>query len=317
MKLVFNILFFIICCIFFSNKVSSTEKERFIVLGHLYPIVDNEITFNLLKEKINSYNPNYIFILGDSKIQNPKIYKKYIESFNNAELFFSPGNHELKDSSLDYITNVGYFNFFDEKKYFNLILINSSDNVENIKKNISEFLSQINNDKPTILFTHHRIWDDTLLSKKPFQHDKSFFFDEIYPLIKDEINYIFSGNSKRQYFKDFENFKTYGKQNVNNIFWLDKINQINAYSIGMGDGIPKANFTIVDVYKNNLVISGDYSSINDLHLLPRDKIIPDTSYLDQEYDKKKYFFINKKKLYLFLIIISFVLIFRKKFKFKR
>ena len=83
------------------------------------------------------------------------------------------------------------------------------------------------------------------------QHDKSFYFEEIYPLIKDKVNYIFAGDGKRQYFRDLEDKLNYGKQNVNVIHWLDKIGKINAYAVGTGDGDPKAIFTIVDILNNN------------------------------------------------------------------
>jgi len=311
MKLLLKFLFLIIYFFLFTNKVLCVEKERIIVLGHLYPIIHDEEKFNNLKKKINSYKPNYIFLLGDSLIDDPNIFKKYINSFNNSELYFSPGNHELKSSKSNYLKNVGYFDLFKIKKNFNFLLINSSDSLNNIKSNIIKFLSNIDNNKPTILFTHHRIWDDTLISKKPFQHDKSYYFDELYPLIENRIQYIFSGNSKRQYFKDLENKKTYGKQNLNNIFWFDKIKNINAYSVGMGDGYPKANFTIVDVYEDKILITGDYSSNDNLHLISRNKVIPDTSHLIQNYDRSKYFFINKNKFYLFLIIILLFIIIKK------
>lgn len=97
-----------------------------------------------------------------------------------------------------------------------------------------------------IILTHHRIWDDTIISKNPYEHDKSYYFEDIYPTIKDRVNYIFAGNSKRQYFRDLKDTVSYGKQNINLIYWMDKVGNIDAYSVGMGDGTPKAGFVIVD-----------------------------------------------------------------------
>ncbi len=301
--------------IFFSKNISFSHNlsERFIVIGHLYPIINDKEKYEKFVDKVNSYKPDYIFILGDSEIQNKKIYKKFFDSFK-SEIFFSPGNHELKKSKKDYLENVGYLDLVLEKKFARFILLNSSDNIESIKKNLRNFLSKKFINGPTILLTHHRIWDDSLISKKAYQHDKHFYFKEIYPIIKDEVDFIFSGNSKRQYFMDLENLPTYGKQNVNNIFWFDKIGSIKAYSVGMGDGSPKSNFTVVDLFDNELVVKGDYSTVENYDVLPKEFIISNKAKLSKKYNKKDYFFINKSKLYIFTFILVLILIFLLKKK---
>ncbi len=282
-------------------------------MGHLYPIIKDDEKYQKFVDKVNSYKPDYIFILGDSEIQNKEIYKKYFNSFK-TEVFFSPGNHELKKSKKNYLENVGYLDLVLEKKSARFILLNSSESVDNIKKTLRKFLSKKFSNGPTIILTHHRIWDDTLISKKPNQHDKHFYFEEIYSIIKDDVDYIFSGNSKRQYFMDLENLPTYGKQNINNIFWFDKIGSIKAYSIGMGDGSPKANFTIVDLFNNELVIKGDYSTVENYDILPKKLILANKAKLSKKYNKKDYFFINKNKIYISLIILVLILVYflRKK-----
>ena len=87
----------ILLFIFFSKNVSFSHNlsERFIIMGHLYPIINDKEKYQRFVDKVNSYKPDYIFILGDSEIQNKKIYKKYLDSFK-TEIFFLPGNHELK-----------------------------------------------------------------------------------------------------------------------------------------------------------------------------------------------------------------------------
>ena len=164
---------------------------------------------------------------------------------------------------------------------------------------------------------NHRIWDDTLLSKQSMQHDKSYYFEEIYPLIKNNVNYIFAGDGKRQYFRDLEDELNYGKQNVNVIHWLDKIGKINAYAVGTGDGDPKAIFTIADVINNELFVRGDFSTTKDYDILPKNLISPDKLKLSSKYTGGKYYFINKKKLYLSLFFIFSLLVliyFYKKYK---
>ena len=68
--------------------------------------------------------------------------------------------------------------------------MDSSDSKENIIKFLRrEFKNDFQNG-PTVLLTHHRVWDDTIMNAKPYMHDKSYYFEDIYPTIKDKIDYI-------------------------------------------------------------------------------------------------------------------------------
>ena len=110
---------------------------------------------------------------------------------------------------------------------------------------------------------------------------------------------------------------TYGKQNVNLIYWLDKIGKIDLYSIGMGDGKPKANFVVVDVVDNNIFVKGDYSSIEEYDVLPNNLIAFNEQRLNMYHDtqkikdlvKSKYYLVNKKKIFIVIFIIIGVFIF--------
>ena len=307
------IIFFIFIILLIPKSFAQDNQLRFIVIGHLYPIIDNDKVFKKFVNKVNDHDPDYLFILGDSQIQNKVIYKKLLKLFK-GKIYFSPGNHELSKSKKDYISNVGYLNLVIEENNAKFILLNSSEKLKKIKNFLKNSLEKEFSNGPTIIFTHHRIWDDTLLSDNAYEHDKSFYFDEIYPIIKNKVQYIFSGNSKRQYFRDFEDAATYGKQNINNIFWLDKIGPINAYSIGIGDGIPKANFTIVDIIKNKVIVNGDYSSTQSYDVVPREKISTDKHKLSNKYSKKKYFFVNKSKFIQVLALLMILLSIKKKKK---
>jgi hypothetical protein len=305
----FKICIFSITIFLYSTVVSYSENNgtRFILAGHLYPIIKDEKKFNIFIKKINSYEADYVFILGDSELHDANYFKK-INKLIKSKIYYSPGNQELRKSEKNYLKNVGYLNKILKLNDIKFVLINSSDNLNNIKKNLNIFLKEEFDSGPTVILTHHRIWDDTILSEKSMEHDKSFYFKEIYPLIKNKVNFIFAGNSKRQYFRDLTDQISYGKQNVNNILWLDKIGEINAYSIGMGDGQPKANFTIVDVVNNNLLVRGDYSTVHEYDVLPKKFISSDKYKLNNKYSKDTYFFINKKKLYItFISIIILIL----------
>jgi hypothetical protein len=300
----------VIIFLFLFNFVAADDLEvrgtKFILLGHLYPIIDDNIKLNKLAEKINDYEADYIFILGDSKLYEKEIVIKLKKIFN-AKLFFSPGNTENEEKKKkQYFENIGYNYKIILEKDVRFILIDSNDDVNKINGFLKPHLLKDFNDGPTVLLTHHRIWDDTLIREG---HDKTFYFKEIYPLLNNKVNYVFAGNSKRQYFRDLSDALTYGKQNVNLIFWLDIVGKIKNYSIGMGDGYPKATFTIAKVYNNELIVNGDYVSFSEYDILPTSLISSDKHKLTTKYTDGSYIFLNKKKILYFIIILGLIVLF--------
>ena len=324
MKIIKLLLILFVINIFNSGFLKAETKKgtKFVLLGHLYPLIKNHENGLLkLAEKVNSHNPDYIFILGDSKLDDPKTIEQ-IEKLFKGKIFYSPGYNESNKERLNYKKNVGYFNKLIDEKDIRFILLDSNKNASEIKKILKGYLKKKFTKGPTVLMTHHRIWDDTLIREG---HDKNFYFEEIYPIIKNEVNFIFAGNGKRQYFRDIKDacgypFKknfvvyceiTFGKQNVNVIYWLDKIGKIDNYAIGMGDGYPKAGFTVAEVVGNKLFITGDYVSTANFEILPKNLIIPDKDKISPKYLDNKYFFafINKEKFYLGIIVILIILFF--------
>ena len=311
MKIFRSVFILLVIFSLFASDISTKESgTKFVVIGHLYPIMKNDEKMSKFARKINSYNPDYIFILGDSGLENKKILDKYKNLFK-SNLFFVPGEQELKKSLKSFKENVGYLNFYLEEKDVRFLLLNSSSSVDDLKDEIKKFLKKDFNNGPTVILVNHRIWDDTLLSEKSYEHDKSFYFKDIYPLIKDQVQYIFAGNGKRQYFRDIKDDVSYGKQNVNVIHWLDKIGDINAYAIGMGDGSPKAIFTVAEVINKKLFVYGDYSTTEDYEILPQNLISADKHKLNNKYSRENYFFINKNKFYIaFGILVLFIFFFK-------
>ena len=316
-KLIKNLSFiFIILLSYFTYLCANEKSVKFIALGHIYPIIDDEKRMNSLFKKINSYDSDYVFILGDAKLYSKKYYE-YLKKNINSKTFFSPGNHDISGKKIEnYKNNIGYLNKQIKDENIKFLLLNSSqdknDMIKFLKENLSENFNGI-----TIILTHHRIWDDTLIGPKPFSHDKSFYFEEIYPVIREKVNFIFAGNSKRQHFRDLTDDEiTYGKQNVNLIYWLDKIGKINLYSIGMGDGKPKATFIVADVIEDDLYIKGDYSTIEKYDVLPKNLIennqiryaLHDTKSI-RNLVSEKYFLINKNKTYIISIFIFLTFLF--------
>ena len=72
-------------------------------------------------------------------------------------------------------------------------------------------------------------------------------------IVSKYVSTIFAGNSKHQFFADMGKGIS-GKQNMNLIYWADRIGNINAYSVGIGLGRPKLGFVEVLSNKENEAI---------------------------------------------------------------
>ncbi len=244
-------------------------QTSFVVVGHLYPIIKDKVLLEKMFNKFEQLDPDYIFVLGDSSLQEKEVYLDFYSRFEK-KIYFSPGNNELVDGALNkFQENVGYLNKIVESDDTRFILLNSLGDVEGIKRFLKYAIKE-NTQKSQILLTHHRIWDDTLLSEHPYQHDKSYYFKELYPLLKEKINAIFSGNSKRQYFSDYRVMSA--KQNVNNIYWVDQIGEIDCYSVGSGDGKPKLGFVYVKNLDGDLMVKPYNVNSEGLEPIPINKI---------------------------------------------
>ena len=125
----------------FASDISTKESgTKFVVIGHLYPIMKNDEKMSKFARKINSYNPDYIFILGDSVLENKKILDKYKNLFK-SKLFFVPGEQELKKSLKSFKENVAYLIHLEEKDV-RFLLLNSSSSVDDLKDEIKKFLKR-------------------------------------------------------------------------------------------------------------------------------------------------------------------------------
>ena len=83
----------------------------------------------------------------------------------------------------------------------------------------------------------------------------------------------------------------------------------------MGNALPKATFVIVDVVKGNLLINGDYSSIEDYKILPKnlishnkDRLSCETKAQCKKFQANKYYLLNKTKVIKIIYILAFILI---------
>tara|TARA_B100000989_G_scaffold141677_1_gene105445 strand:+ start:597 stop:1700 length:1104 start_codon:yes stop_codon:yes gene_type:complete len=280
LKKLYKNIFFILLYFFLpltTQNVLSMEQDkteiRSIIVGHLYPAMNhNPRIINKLFRKIKNLKPDYIFVLGDSKLSDPIVIKKWRRNFGD-KVFFAPGNNEIFKGRIDmYSNSVGYTQKVIETNHVRILIANSN----NDAKSLNDFIEESSKNKikkPTFLMLHHRIWDDTLTSAKPYEHDKSYYLKEIYAVLNKYVDFIFAGNSKHQYF--FDEKRPSGNQNMNNIYWVDRVGNISAYSIGTGIGRPKLGF--VEVVSNTkypaIVIPHHINTDYYLDPIPLDKQI--------------------------------------------
>ena len=270
---------------------------KFIFLGHSSGLVTPQNVDSLIID-INKEKPDCVFILGDSDIWKDDVYKNW-ESKINTSIYYVPGNHDLfNDRKEKYINNVGYLENVIVTDDINFILINSSEDLQSLKKSLKKTHNKLeNNSNLTILLTHHRIWDDNLLSDHPYQHDKSYLYNDIRELLLGRVDYIIAGNSPRQYFQGTYFLDNY-QQNGDIVYWCDYIDNIWCYSIGMGNN----NYATY--------IEGTFNNETGLQLKPKSSF-NFNSYKENDYIKNDLIEIQNNNIifldwlnYLFLIITS-------------
>ncbi|NLW30141.1 MAG: hypothetical protein GXY77_01645 [Fibrobacter sp.] len=216
----------------------SIEEQGFVVLGHLYPVIDDSRRVNALFQSINNDNPSCVFVLGDCGAWDSLVAKKIRNSLT-MPVFFAPGNQDLDgERKKKYERAIGYLNCCVLTKKTAFYIANTSVSGEKFCTLFNNTLQEIQPDLDIVLLGHHRIWDDLLLSSEPYMHDKSYLFKDVYYCLRNRVKVIFSGNSNSQYFD-------YLPTNTNTVFWSDVVGGIKCYSCGMGFGDPRTTYVYV------------------------------------------------------------------------
>ena len=65
-----NFIVFFTASFLLVNAQANNSDVRSIMIGHLYPIMQNEEIVKILFQKIENINPDYIFVLGDSDLHD-------------------------------------------------------------------------------------------------------------------------------------------------------------------------------------------------------------------------------------------------------
>ena len=210
-----------------------------------------------------------------------------------------------------YLNNVGYFDTLIKESFGNFLLINSLNSAAQIRSYIENLNKDFDKSKFNIILTHSRIWDDNLISKSVFSHDKSYFFNEIDNHVFKKINCVFSGNSPSQYFGSTDSTK---KANNNIIYWCDMVKNISCYSIGMGGtkniSNNRVNFVRCEILGNKICLESKSYIINS------DTSTGFTKSKDKKYKIKfvNVFLILKSRKFYFGVLVGWLLfLFVKKF----
>ncbi len=243
-------LFFLVMCL--ASATSSPAEPapsrgtRFVVFGHTYGLLKTAEQRQRLIDHVNAEGVDYVFALGDADLWNPAVTEQYRKGFS-APLHSAPGNHDLTpDRRQGYQESVGYLEKTLTSEDANFILVNSSEDVTNILGFLERSMSGLDASRVTVLLGHHRIWDDNLLSDRPYQHDKSYEFAELLPRLKGNVDHIFAGNSPAQYFTN--------PKNPHIVYWSDVVWGIPCYSVGVA-WTKTLTYLVVQVQGSELMIA--------------------------------------------------------------
>ena len=169
---------------------------KFVVVGHFRDLVTDfqDILFEMAAA-INEENADYVFLLGDYVGTGTEGEWQTLDKFLNrieAPIISSPGNHDI-ESLRNYLWRFGYLYYTLFTDDANFVFVNSSDNVSLIKAYLEPMWPALDNAKPTLLLTHHILWEKIRYYKGK-RYDKSFEPDEILPYLEGRLDFILSGD---------------------------------------------------------------------------------------------------------------------------
>ena len=186
---------------------STPSTTRFVAIGHarmLFP--SNMKIFRRLAKRINQESPDYVFLLGDmtpsSKTDAVETLHRHFLDQLDAPYYWAPGNHDLAQGVINFIALFGRTYRLIRDANANFLTINSNDEIETIRKHLEPLFAEIKPDarnKPTILFSHHRIWLDLAPPERRRVHFPSYDWKEMRPLLAGRIGTIVAGDSNLKF----------------------------------------------------------------------------------------------------------------------
>ena len=164
-----TIVFFILIYFINSGILFSTpppNNVKIIVLGHIYDLIGLWNIDEFIKH-INSKEPDYVIIFCDADLWYEEMYRKWKYDIQ-SEVYFVPENHDLfRDRKDEYNRLIGYDDDVIAEKV-NIILFNSSKIINQATEFLTENLRDLPKNNITVLFTHHKISDDKIISEFPY-----------------------------------------------------------------------------------------------------------------------------------------------------
>jgi hypothetical protein len=241
--------------------------ESFITVGHTQYLYSYPSKYKIFIDSLNDSDVEYIFFLGDSSLGDSDVFNNLNETVLN-KIYSVPGNGEYLNGINYYLENVGYTNKAIESENLVFLLLDSNQPEDTIIELLKTWRQKfINVDKTVILLTHHRLWDDSIISASSYKHDKSYYFSSLYPFLSGFVDYLIAGNSKRQHFQDLtESLKNNKPPNVSLTFWEESFDDIKAYNIGMGNGFPYASYIQFDYINNHIIPMSKVIKVSNDHL---------------------------------------------------
>jgi hypothetical protein len=223
-----------------TKEIIELNKDTvtIVAFGHVYSLLYHEDVFNAMIEQINFQDPDYIWILGDIVFNNTDEEWNYL--MNKYEdlkgrRFHAGGNHDMNyhyeryfginenqwEAEIRFLNYVGYRYITIEDEVANYMMVNMNDSIDRIKNYLDLMLPKLNNNKQSILFTHHCTWHNTI-SKAEDPHTwvkKSFPKDSLVSKLQD-FEYLIHGDWAGKFYSNtfqFEktNFRVLGVGNLN------------------------------------------------------------------------------------------------------
>jgi len=267
-------VFFFAALLFAGLAYASISKaETFFATGHIGSL-DKQQTSILIKSIQSQWSPeSQVFILGDSNLDKPIFRKLWTDAFGSKAVLI-PGNHEFDDGVSSYFEKFSFNSSPIETNRFIFFPMISVESLDSIVKDLLAWKEKFQTDhRIKVIMTHHRVWDDTVLSATPFKHDKAFFFNDLYQHIDGFIDFIIAGNSKRQHFQDLEESLGGKAPEIYTIFWMGIAGSVRVFNVGNGNAKPFAGFVKFTAGKGKRLVPLGYNVMTDSLYLTDKKIL--------------------------------------------
>lgn len=202
---------------------SSRDSVVIVAFGHVYGLLNHPDVFDLLIDKVNEQDPDYVWILGDVVYNNTEeewavLFEKY--KGMNGERFHAGGNHDMNyhyeryhgskenqwEAESRYLDKIGYRYLTLEDELANYMLINMNDSLDRISEYLDRMLPQLNPVKQSILFTHHATWhpNQSKVDDPKTWVKKNFPRDSLLPKLVDFDYMIYGDWSEGFYFNSIK-----------------------------------------------------------------------------------------------------------------